>query len=78
MKYGPNEERCAIHCHSQLSPSFGCDITIYSNANAPMNCYSRLGYSYFHPQYALGTNEASTFLAGSHEFRLEEIEVYEK
>jgi hypothetical protein len=40
-----------------------------------------LGYSYKHPQYAWGTNEATnekTFLAGSFWFQLDEIEVYQK
>jgi hypothetical protein len=31
-----------------------------------------------HPQYEEETSEAETFLAGSHEFQLDEIEVYEK
>ena len=43
-----------------------------------MKSYSDLGYSYKHPQYEDGTNEASTFLAGSHKFQLDEIEVYQK
>jgi hypothetical protein len=37
-----------------------------------------LGHAYSHPQYAYGTNEAETFLAGSHFFQLDEIEVYQK
>jgi hypothetical protein len=37
-----------------------------------------LGFPYKHPQYAEGTNEAKTFLAGSHSFQLDEIEVYQK
>ena len=39
---------------------------------------SYLGESYSHPQYEFGTDEAKSFLAGSHEFQLEEIEVYQK
>jgi hypothetical protein len=37
-----------------------------------------LGKSYKHPQYAFGTKEADTFLAGSCQFQLAEIEVYKK
>jgi len=37
-----------------------------------------LGYSYLHPEYGWGTNEAKTFLAGSFHFQLDEIEVYQK
>jgi hypothetical protein len=43
-----------------------------------MECCSDLGGTYKHPQYAQGTNEAQSFLAGSHEFQLDEIEVYQK
>jgi hypothetical protein len=43
-----------------------------------MNSLAGLGYSYKHPQYAQGTREAESFLAGSDEFQLDEIEVYER
>jgi hypothetical protein len=43
-----------------------------------MNNYSNLAFTYKHPQYARGTNEARTFLAGSQKFQLDEIEVYKK
>ena len=33
-----------------------------------MDCYSDLGCFYKHPQYAYGTNEAATFLAGSRNY----------
>jgi hypothetical protein len=37
-----------------------------------------LGCNYKHPQYAKGTDEAKTFLAGSCHFQLNEIEVFQK
>jgi hypothetical protein len=43
-----------------------------------MESWSNLGSVYKHPQYAWGTNEAKSFLAGSYRFRLDEIEVYRK
>ena len=43
-----------------------------------MYSYSELGHTYSHPEYEEGTNEAKTFLAGSRNFQLDEIEVYEK
>jgi hypothetical protein len=43
-----------------------------------MKSWSNLGYSYKHPQYEYKTYEARTFLAGSCEFQLDEIEVYKK
>ncbi len=79
MKIHSNEHHEAIQCNSRYGPIFGgCDIAIVNNANTTMNCYSHLGHSYKHPQYAFGTNEAKSFLAGSYRFRLDEIEVYQK
>ncbi len=43
-----------------------------------MEGYSNLGDCYKHPQYAHGTDEAQSFLAGSCYFQLDEIEVYQK
>jgi hypothetical protein len=78
MKVYLNYEDRAILCHSLCGPSFGCDIRIANNANTTMDSYSDLGFSYSHPQYEEGTNEAQSFLAGSKYFQLDEIEVYEK
>jgi hypothetical protein len=54
------------------------DIFISNNPNTTMDSYSNLGVFFKHPQYAKGTNEAQTFLAGSYKFQLDEIEVYQK
>jgi hypothetical protein len=79
MKIHPNCHQYAIGCHSELGPIFGGgDIAIANNANTTMFSYSNLGNCYKHPQYAHGSDEAKSFLAGSHKFRLDEIEVYQK
>jgi hypothetical protein len=79
MKIDPNQHEWAICCHSICGPTFGVsDICIVNNANTTIESYSNLGFTYKHPQYAFGTNEASTFLAGSDQFKLDEIEVYQK
>ena len=80
MKIDPAEHEYAIDCDSSYGPSFGGgnDIYIEDNANSTTDNYSHLGSSYKHPQYAQGTNEAETFLAGSFRFQLDEIEVYQK
>jgi hypothetical protein len=78
MLVGPHEHESAIYCDSKYGPSFGLDICIFNNANTTMESYSELGHTYSHPQYAQGTNEAVSFLAGSFEFQLDEIEVYQK
>ncbi len=43
-----------------------------------MDSCSNLGKAYSHPQYAHGTSEAQTFLDVSHQFQLDEIEVFQK
>jgi hypothetical protein len=78
MKVDPNQHEYAIRCHSSLCPSFGGSIYIENNSNTTMESRSNLGYSYSHHQYEYGTNEAKTFLAGSRDFQLDEIEVYQR
>ena len=39
---------------------------------------SNLDLSYRHPQYAFVTNEAKTLLAGSKNFQLDDIEVFQR
>jgi hypothetical protein len=78
MKINPYKHEYAIRCYSSYGPIFGFDIRIANNANTTMDSYSNLGWVYKHPQYGYGTNEAQTFLAGSHKFQLDEIEVYQK
>ncbi len=79
MKIDSNEHKYAIRCNSNFGPTFGNGYEIYiaNNANTTTNSYSYLGYSYNWPQYAYGTNEARTFLSGSCQFQLDDIEVYQ-
>jgi hypothetical protein len=76
MKIDPNRHVFAIGCSSSYGPTFSEDICIADNPNTSMDCYSLLGITYKHPQYAFRTNEAKTFLAGS--CKLDEIEVFQK
>jgi hypothetical protein len=78
MKIDLTHYNFAIRCNSSYGPAFAGDIHIADNADTKSGSYSNLGKSYIHPQYAYGTIEAKTFLAGSYEFQLDEIEVYEK
>jgi hypothetical protein len=80
MNVYPNEHESAILCHSKYGPTFGkgADIRIANNSNTTIECDANLGDSYKHPRYEKVTNEARTFLAGSHRFQLVEIEVYQK
>ena len=78
MKFNLERHQYAIYCDSSCGPSFGFDICIANNANTTMKSLSNLGFAYSHPQYSWGTNEAQSFLAGSHNLQLDEIEVYQK
>ncbi len=78
MKIDPNQHGEAIYFDSDNGPTFGCDICIPSNPKTTMDSFSILGHAYSHPQYSFGTDEAQTFLAGSHQFQLDEIEVFQK
>jgi hypothetical protein len=70
----------AIFAYNQNGPTFGrgCDLKICNNSNTSDGSYSDLGHSYNHPNYACGSKEAKSFLAGSHKFCTTEIEVYTK
>jgi len=78
IKVNPNQHKFAINCHSRYGPIFGNDIHVANNANTTMNSYSKLGFTYQHPEYEYNSNEADTFLAGSFNFKLDEIEVFQK
>jgi len=78
MKIFPVYHVHAIYCHSSSGPTFGRDLCIANNANTTMDSWSNLGFIYKHPQYDEGTNEAKSFLAGSYNFQLNEIEVFQK
>jgi hypothetical protein len=54
-----------------------CDIFINDKSNINL-CHSNIGHSYTHPDYAYGSNEAKSFLVGSYQFKVSEIEVYTK
>jgi hypothetical protein len=79
MKIHTNKHQYAIQCYLSYGPIFGWgDIAIFNNANTSMESWSNLGFAYSHSQYEFETDEACTFLAGSFNFRLDEIEVYQK
>ena len=65
-------------CDASSSPSFSSDIYIADRADRAANSHSFLGATYRHAQYAKGSSEARSFLAGSQNFKLDEIEVYKR
>ena len=70
----------AIGCSALFGPRFGAfgDICILNEANVAPGSWSNLGWTYAHPRYVFGTKEAREFLAGSYNFQLSEIEIYQK
>ena len=70
----------AIYANKTYGLSFGCgdDLHICNNSNISNGSYSNLGKIYKHPNYANGSDEAKSFLAGSYNFLTTEIEVYTK
>jgi len=69
----------AIFCQNSLGPNFGgYDLEIFNNSNINSDSNSNLGGSYKHPDYEKDSNEAKSFLAGSHKFKVSEIEVFTK
>ena len=80
MKIYPNQHQYAIRCYAGFGPTFGDgkDIYVASNSNTNTISYSNLGDTYTHPKYAKGTYQSKSFLAGSFQFQLSEIEVYQK
>lgn len=65
---------------SSYGPTFGRghDIYISDNSNSSSASFSNLGDSFKHPNYAFGTTQAKSFLAGSYNFQTADIEVYYK
>ncbi len=66
----------SIFCYSIYGPIFGggYDICICNYANTKAGSFSILGVSYQHPRPSQG----HSYLAGSYQFQLSEIEVYQK
>ena len=82
LKMKITQPQYTIFCHSSYGPIFGGgsghDILIASNSNSNTTSNSNLGQAYKHPQYAQGTPQSQSFLAGSYNFQVNEIEVYAK
>ena len=79
MKIDSDQIHKAIYCISEEGPSFGSgDISITTNRNRLIYCYSELGWSYKHGHFASECDGANSFLAGTERFQLSELEVYQK
>ena len=70
----------AIYAPSGYEPAFGSgqDFIISDLSNNNTKSYSSIGDSYKFDKYTHGTNEAKEFLAGSFDYKVKEIEVFQK
>ena len=72
----------SIYCSPSFGPIFGdatkgTDLLIASCSNQSEISQSNLGASFPHPNLKFGSNEAKSYLAGSHFFKIDEIEVHQ-
>lgn len=74
MKLKGSSNQNGIYCNSSYGPAFGGghDFCISSNSNANTNSYSNLSNTYECPPNVT----ARTFLAGSYNFYVNELEVF--
>jgi len=79
IKWSKNK---SITCNNECGPIFGgsgiFDLIIQDKSNLYSLNSSDLGQSYTHPDYSYRSNEARSFLAGSYQFQVSEIEVFTK
>ena len=77
MKWSRNN---GIFCISNYGPIFGGghDLLIADKSNINSESYTDFGNSYIHSDYVFGSDEAKSFLAGSYNFQVSEMEVYTK
>ena len=77
-KMTSEDSKSSIICSKKLGPSFGRgDIKIFSEG---LECTSFIGNTYAHPWgkcFDKSEDESHSFLAGSHKFKLSEIEVFQ-
>ena len=79
MDIKPNNHGEAMYSHSSYGPTFGGhDFQISDSSNNNENSFSNLGHSYKFDKFTHGSNEAKNFLAGSYNFQVAEIEVFQK
>jgi len=66
------------HLYPSYGPTFGNghDFMISDQSNTNANSGSNLGYSYQFDLYPYGSAAAKSFLAGSSNFRVDEVEVF--
>lgn len=77
-KQKPNQSHYGVYCYSSYGPTFGGghDLYIANNSNVGNPCYSNYGYTFETKDLAYSSTQAQSHLAGSYNFKVEEIEVF--
>ena len=72
-------DKSSIYGDAAYGPTFGGghDIHIADRSNETTKSYSNLGQSFDFKLFQFGTHEAHSFLAGFHNFKTDEIEVFQ-
>jgi len=77
-KYPVSQPQHAIYGRSDLSAIFGVsDIYICDNSNSQSSSVSNFPHTFKCSKYNTITEESKAYLAGSYNFKVEEIEVYQ-
>ena len=68
-----------VYCNASYGPTFGGghDIYVCNNSNTTNSCYSNYGYSYEAKGVTYSSTQAQSHLAGSYNFKTEEVEVFQ-
>ena len=74
-----SNDKNSIGSFEPFGPIFGAgnDICIYDCSNTNTDSFSFLGKTYSHPEYPYGSDRAKSILAGTHHFKVQEIEVFQ-
>ena len=74
-----SSNKYSIGSIKQYGPIFGAgnDICIFDSSNSNTSSYSNLGNTYTHPEYPFNSPKAKTILAGTYNFQVVEIEVFQ-
>ena len=69
----------SICSNKQYGPIFGAgnDICIFDSSNSNTSSFSNVGNTYTHPEYPFNSSKAKTILAGTYNFQVVEIEVFQ-
>eukprot|EP01091_Cochliopodium_minus_P018392 TRINITY_DN744_c0_g1_i3.p1 TRINITY_DN744_c0_g1~~TRINITY_DN744_c0_g1_i3.p1 ORF type:complete len:309 (+),score=88.01 TRINITY_DN744_c0_g1_i3:770-1696(+) len=79
IKMNCKNSQKSIYDFTSFGPIYGggSDIYISDNCNQNTNSYSDLGYTFEGCPFSFSTKEAKSFLCGSNNFKVQDIEVYQ-